>query len=289
MSKTIYSNESFKVKGKISELCLETHGSFNIENYLQVLEGKCALYIARNVIDSDSCERIAKAFDNTTNKDCYNISPIIESIGKPLYFAKDRHNYFKGASQHQENINKLFRMASVTNYSEDLFFEIQNKLGKDGYNVRLMQSQGLNAFYGIMRRWGFLETDEEGRAARLHEDRVQMRFHDGLETQKCIHNPLVSTCIYYENGESGGELILYNYRPSLTDAENEELNSSNQYGFPDKLKEGLDFLKVRPEKGDIICFWADFLHEVNAIKGRWRINSTFFSARIDNNEIIFWS
>ncbi len=54
-------------------------------------------------------------------------------------------------------------------------------------------------------------------------------------------------------------MLLCNYRPTLIDAESEELNTDNHYGFSDKWKEGLEFIRIRPEKGDIIHFWAVFL------------------------------
>lgn len=261
---------------------------FDAEVYFEVLKGNIAIYVAKNVMNHTDCERIVRAFFQSKHRTQYSVKPVIEKIGTPLYRAGPEHvtTYFKRALQCQQNVNAVYETAGTKNYVEDVLHKIKQFYVKQGGKVRAIQHKGCSGFYGILRSWGSA-SDQGKDATPIHEDYVQIRLHNGLETQDIIHNNLGSTCFYYSNGKQGGELILYDMRIKIGDHIYEE---KNNYGYPDELVKSTKHIIVRPESGDVITFWADRLHKVAGVQGGNRVTAAFFSAlKQHTKEIIIWS
>jgi hypothetical protein len=222
---------------------------------------------------------------NYEGKINYNVKPAIEAIGEALYLAQGNwlNDYFAQSLETQKNLAQLFHRAGTPNYPEQFFDLINSYFQFHGGISRKLQYKEQDGFFGIMRSWGNNGLDEKGRATRVHEDRLQIRLHaDELETKNVFNSTMTSTCIYYSNGDAGGELLIYDCRPGIEDAAQEELNSEYGYGFSDDITLGLNKITLLPQAGDIITFCADRLHVVNGIHGGSRVSSTFFSALKEN-------
>lgn len=272
-----------------------THGYFDVEEYLKVLSGESIAYHAQNIIPQNDCDKIAKQYRQYEPKFRYSVKPIIDAIGKPLYHGKkeESENYFSHSAELQKDINRVFELADVMNYNVMLFEKIKEYLFEK-YNIltRKIQNRGKEGLFGIIRSWGDEDVDALGRAARLHEDRLQLRHHELLETQTLFESTLASTCIYYANSLNGkdGTLKVYDIRPGLEDADKEAFGTEYNYGFNDALINNLPFVIIKPQAGDVVTFLADRLHEVYGVKTGSRINSTFFSALTpDNKTNLLWS
>lgn len=272
-----------------------THGYFDVSLYLEVLAGKRVAYIAKGVVPKYACHAICDSYIKYKDKHLYQVKPCIESIGHPLYFADQNtiKYYFRNADHMQDNISDFFKGAGSENYSKFLFDSIKDYCEEEfQLDVRKIKYENKNGFFGIIRSWGALGLDEKGRATRLHEDRLQLRLHNSLETRDLINSPLASTCIYYSNGisQSGGELKIYDIRPGLLDAKEEEFSSKFKYGFSENFIENIPFLTIEPEAGDVVTFLSDRLHEVFGVRDGHRINSTFFSGITpDKKTNLIWS
>lgn len=269
-----------------------TNGEFDVSKYQDVLEGRSLIYIAKSILPEDTCDRICESYFRCKDKYNYQVRPSIESIGRPLYLAKQSEvtSYFDDAESSQIQLDMVFSRAYSENIATNIYRHIAEYFHKMGITVRTIAHHGQNGYYGIMRSWGSNETDEKNRAVRVHEDRLQVLHHEDIETKATFNSPMASTCIYFSNGSSAGKLRVYNYRPSSAEASHEEFDSKFHYGYSDEVIEKQQFLEVRPEPGDVITFLADRYHEVYAAIGGHRISSSFFSSVLPNEkEILVWS
>lgn len=272
---------------------LSTHGYFDVDSFLKIHNGEAVAYLARGVFPVENCSRIAKAFVKRADRHQYDVKPVIEALGKPLFRAElpRRNEYFSNASKFQAQIQELFVDADTPNFVETLVEKIRRELRERSVETRPIEFEGRNGFYGITRRWGAYGTDSEGNSTRIHEDRTQLRNHEGLETRQAANGPLVSTCIYYSNGERGGGTTIFNIRPSFADSQQEQVEGEYGYGYDKKWVAGLSRLDILPQAGDVLTFSADFLHVVNGIEGGDRINSSFFSSMVkaEHANLLVWS
>lgn len=271
---------------------IETIGYFDPEKYHDVLLGRSVVYIARGLFPKDSCKKIVTSFNESKDKYIYAVTPLIESIGRPLYTAERdwRDEYFNEAHLVRDKLDKIYVNAGTENFVENVVDKIKIYFRAHQVTARSIEHNNKKGFYGIMRSWGAHGVDAFGRAAVIHEDRTQLQFHKGLETEFACQNVLASTCIYYSNGLAKGELIIYDLRPSLNDSLQQKL-PSHGYGYSNDVVSNIKKIIIRPEPGDVITFFSDYMHVVNGAESGLRVNSTFFSAfnSQEQNILMMWS
>ncbi len=256
----------------------------------EVLKGNSAVYIAKNVIPPSECKRIVDAYFKSEHRDQYSVKPMIEKIGLPLYLAGKEHIefYFNNAKKFQQSVNGVYKNANTINYPEFVLKKLNDFYGQHNGIARVIHYKEKDGFYGILRSWGQKTVTQNIDASPLHEDRIQIRLHKGLETQDVIHSALGSTVIYYSNGPKHGELTVYDMRVQLANHVYEKKGKG--YGFTEKFIQDVKKITVKPEPGDIITFWAGRLHKVAGIKSGNRITASFFAAlKPHKKECIVWS
>lgn len=267
---------------------------FDAKKHLDVLEGKVAIYIAKNVIPKEDCIKIALAFQKSIHKDKYNVVPIIEKIGNPLYLGGKTHinDYFNTAKVIQERINIVYNHAGVPNYPKKIFETLKCYLAQKNILLRPIVHGDKSGIYGILRSWGAYNVNKNF-ATPIHEDKLQVRLHEGVETKLVLHSNLASTCLYYSNGNNinDGKLTVYDVRLLEKDAKYEQFGSNGEYGYSEEFVRNASYISIVPQPGDLITFLADHLHSVSGISEGSRINASFNTAfREDNNKVcLIWS
>jgi hypothetical protein len=266
---------------------IQTTKGFTPEGYFDVLTGKIAVYHAQGVFSTALCNKIVEAFEKSPYQTFQNFKPKIIAIGRTLHTFDDEtiDTCFKNAEETMQQIESVYETAGSPNLTRSILSQIQGHLAGKTIQFRPAQYNGLNVTHGLFRSWSH-DHDENGKSARLHEDRLQLNKHHGCETKSVLPNTVVTGSIYFANG-GGGELTIYDFRPSLDDANLED--HTRQYGFPTSLVEGRPKITVRPEQGDLVFFCSDRLHDVNATTQGNRISSVFFSGlKSGNKTCIYW-
>ena len=270
----------------------ETINCFDAREFHRVHRGEIAAYVARGVFSAEQCHRVEEAFLRTKNLYQYDVRPIIEAIGNPLFRAESpwRDHYFLQAAVFRQQIQTLFENAGTPNFVEQIVQLIAQHFRAYGIAVRPIRYAGKIGFYGITRRWGAYDVDDLGNATRIHEDRTQLKSHLGLETASTAPYVFASTCIYYCNGNSGGDLSVYDVRPSMAQSASEETDRAYKYGYSSSLIANARCIRLCPRAGDVITFFADHMHAVAGIRGGNRINSSFFSGVNElDRSLLVWS
>src|SRR5262249_20304524 len=162
------------------------------------------------VMPVSDCNLIVQRFRESPNRIVYAVKPTIYTLGVSgggsLFTLKDLRTYLQQAPETQRIVFELFR--GIPNYLEEAIRKIRAEFEKDGIVFRVARFEHKQAFYSIPRGWGEEGGDNEGRAARIHEDREQILnpLQNGFEVQSTYENPQTSINCCYGNKAHGGEL-----------------------------------------------------------------------------------
>ncbi len=259
--------------------------------FFDVLQGKRAIYVAKHVIPVSDCQKIVSTFFQSKHRTKYSVHPLIERIGEPLYFAEPERvkKYFSSSEEMNAYIQEIYKIAGCVNYTEHVFSILKDFYQEKGHDMRVIQHNQEKGFYGILRSWGKNGDTLAKESTPIHEDRIQLRLHNNLETQKLIRTNLASSCFYFSNGKQGGELTVYDVRLPVGHYIYEK-QGDGEYGFSEEFVEGAERITVTPEAGDVITFWADRLHKVGGIEGGNRVTAAFFSGiNPETKDCLVWS
>lgn len=132
---------------------------------------------------------------------------------------------------------------------------------------------------------GLLRIFEEGGFARPHQDTLQRDAPGEPIAQELTEQFAMN--IYLQTSSEGGELELWNLRPSI--AEYEALRNSASHGIDlDKLPPSAALLS--PQAGDLILFRSTNLHAVHKVQGQPRITwASFIGVRSLSQSLLLWS
>lgn len=202
----------------------------------------------------------------------------VARIGKALVetkaSAEDSDLYFNSAL---EQIQQLRNITGDTLNPFDQFRLELDEQWKAGAQIACFKKG--KAFTGLLRIF------EEGGFARPHQDTLQRDAANEPVAQELAEQFAMN--IYLQTSTVGGELELWNVRPSVD--EYEALRNSASHGIDiDKLPPSSAIIK--PEAGDLILFRSTNLHAVHKVGGQPRITwASFVGVRTDAEPLLLWS
>jgi hypothetical protein len=214
--------------------------------------------------DAKYCQSIADLVMAHPDRDHYEQAPDISKLGTPFFDAvvtpEKLQEYWTNASNWAEVVRACM-MPSIAP-TELLRLVLDERL--PGGARLLRNAIGSAAFAGLYRAF---ERD----GAHPHVDRLE-RDDDGSSFR------FVPTCqlaanIYLQLPRSGGELEIWDFKPSVADYE--RMRIPNSYGL-DRAALQLPTITLAPLPGELILFDAQNIHAVRGSSGRARVTASMF-------------
>ena len=255
----------------------------DLQLYQDVLAGELDIGIFRGAINDEMCKITARNFWNHLKlKKRQDNVPSFE-VGAH-HFGQSLDNYFNEVQKEHDNLINLFKgtdnfLAKYQNFIRSYLHD------SCGIYFRLASHQSRQASPFVMRSL----SNQEPFQLLPHEDVAQLKepLQKGFEIQKAYDSTLVSTNVCIENG-IGGELVVWEYRPTLEDRMHMHVEYSG-YPYLEKNLDEFNSYKIPVYEGDIYFLNGSLVHAVKSnILGARSIIS-FFSSAISKQEILYWS
>jgi hypothetical protein len=237
----------------------------------EIIDGKFSVLIIKNFYNVNSCNTIIQRINsNTKNQDCRT------KIGVSLVaYANRKTEYFIQANLARKTLRDIFFGI------QDPRKKIHNLLGEFFPNKEISIAVEKDKKYacGIIRLHGL------GGSASLHRDNVR------YEAKKFDVSKLpiqLSTVLYIQQSEKGGELVLYKKPWEKSD----EKYRNIEFGYKrEVVANSTQYVKIKPNQGDLVIINPNYYHEILPVKGsKRRITLGLFLAFSKyGKKIVTWS
>ncbi|MBC8756871.1 hypothetical protein H2O64_19515 [Kordia sp. YSTF-M3] len=254
-------------------------------------EDSAPVYIVRNYIGHDSCEKLKNKFHeiiektnggNRASDDFVEVSQI-----GATQFHKETRAFFDECIQTKEAVNNL--VDSIYDYDDlnDFMLETSFReylLQKDThFGPAYHKGNYCNMF--TARLWK--DKKEEKFALNAHEDLAQLHFakRDNFEISTVKHVVACNLCV--ENTENAN-LLLWNLFPD--EACKKELGIElTGYPYPFSAIKDIDCLHLETQPGDLYFINANYIHAVEKKQKDSRITIGRFLGRSSQNRVVYWT
>jgi len=237
----------------------------------EIVDGTFSVLIIENFYDVNSCNTIIQRINSKTkNQD--NMTKIGISL---VSYANRKKDYFIQANI----IRKTLR---------DIFFEIPDPRKKihdllgeffPNKEISIAVEKGKKYACGIIRLHGLEDS------ASLHRDNVSYEAKNFNVSKFPIQ---LSTVLYIQQSEKGGELVLYRKPWEKSD----ERYRNIEFGYKrEVVANSTQHVKIKPSQGDLVIINPNYYHEILPVKGsKRRITLGLFLAFSKyGKKIVTWS
>lgn len=242
---------------------------FNAQDILDLVRGKILAIRIRNFYSPKAAKRLAQKFLNSTMLSGYtdgkNTAEILR-IGMSLYECIDPEREKMYFAQAQDFLDRMRAAAGSDVLPLDKARLHLDEIWPFGCTLWNIDAPGRKCFAGLVRAFA------DGGEARPHTDRCDWDVSTSADA-RAVECQLA--CNVYLCKEEGGQLELWNYRP--TREAYEAIRLPNDYGL-DRAKLPAPDIVLDPAPGELICFNASKVHAVRASKGGVRMAQSWFIA-----------
>ncbi|NEJ02592.1 2OG-Fe(II) oxygenase [Rhizobium ruizarguesonis] len=202
----------------------------------------------------------------------------VARIGKALVETKssseDNDLYFSSALEQMHQLRQI--CGNVLNPFDQFRLELDEQW-RGGAQIAPFKRG--KAFAGLLRIF------EEGGFAHPHQDTLQRDAPGEPVAAELLEQFAMN--IYLQTSSVGGELELWDIRPSIE--EYTALRNSASHGI-DKDKLPPSAALIKPQDGDLILFRSTNLHAVHKVEGQRRITwASFIGVRSPQEPLLLWS
>ncbi len=246
----------------------------NKEKIFEVIEGKKPALIIRNFYGPDLCKiAVNRTKEFSENKDQ---NKIFKKIGVSLLsFLTQKSDYFSQADAARQALRKIFEDI------EDPRKKIHKLLSE------IYPEKKVSVAYEKEKKYacGVIRIHDFGDYANIHRDFV--KFEAPNFSVSKLSNQL-SSVLYLQQSELGGELVIYKKTWNKTDERFREINFGYSRSVLDDCK---DAVKIKPKQGDLIIINPVHFHEILPVKGKKRrvTLGLFLGFSEYRNSILTWS
>ncbi len=237
----------------------------------EIVDGKFSALIIENFYDVNLCNAIIQRI-NSNRKNLDGMTKIGVSL---VSYANRKTEYFIQS----KIVRKTLR---------DIFFDIEDPrkkihqlLGKFFPNkeISVAAEKGKKYACGIIRLHGLDDS------ASLHRDNVSYEAKNFNVSKFPIQ---LSTVLYIQQSEEGGELVLYKKLWEKSD----ERYRNIEFGYRHEVvANSAQCVKIKPNQGDLVIINPNYYHEILSVKGsKRRITLGLFLAFSKyGKKIVTWS
>lgn len=243
----------------------------NAKRINEIVEGRFSVLIIKNFYDVNSCKIIINRINSIIGKQGH-----VKKIGVSLVSHINRKaDYFL----HAENNRKTL---------QDIFFGLEDPRKKihsllenffPNKEITIAEENGKKYACGVIRLHGL------GDSASIHRDNVSYEAKNFDVSKFPIQ---LSTVLYFQQSEKGGELVLYRKHWKKSD----ERFRNIEFGYKrDVVEKSTQYVKIKPDQGDLIIINPNYYHQILPVKGsKRRITLGLFLAFSKyGKKIVTWS
>lgn len=247
----------------------------NHQHFIEkIIDGRSPALIIRNFYDSDACEIISNRIKDFFYSD--QRAGFIKKIGTFLLgYINQKSDYFSEAEKARQTLRKIFAgmedPRKKIHYLASLLFPSKE--------ITVATEGDKKYACGIIR------LHENGDFAPIHRDNVRFEARNFDVAKFSIQ---LSTVLYLQQTEKGGELVLHKQSWKKSDEKFRNIG----FGYSrDVIANCKQFVKIKPNQGDLVIINPIFYHEILTVLGKTRrITLGLFMAfsRI-GSRVVTWS
>jgi hypothetical protein len=262
----------------------ERHGYIDKDSVTDVLKGKAAGCVFRDVIPSPICKTIS---DNYLRLSVVRGSEdgVPGTHVGPYHYRKSLQEYLDDVTSTKDKVAALFEGA--VNPLDTMIEAFATALREQGNSFRLANYLGRPAGNCVARDWS-----DSGEFILLpHEDVAQLQTvgQRGFEIQRAAEFTVVGVNICVRSDGDGSNLMIWNAMPDADERRSLGVEEVG-YPYPAEYLRNFDTLSISINEGDVYLINGKCIHAV-ASKGvqRSRITLSFFMSHVNENLVVYWT
>ncbi|MEW1750582.1 hypothetical protein ACIQU1_33295 [Streptomyces angustmyceticus] len=258
--------------------------TFEPQAVVDVLKGRSAGVVFRNVVATDTCAQLSERFWDSPDR-------MRRVSVAPSYYLGTYHYHKTTAAYLDESERTGPALERVLDIPEDPlsgFYEgLAKALAPEGVTVRQARHDGRQACRGLLRSWhgaGRYTLDP-------HEDSSQCTEpgQADFEIQRVLDHHIAALNICLENGD-GGRLAVWNIQPDEASKRRLGLHHLGS-PYPMDTLEGIERQWIEVNAGDIYVFNGGHIHAVepNTAADSRRTTVAGILGFIDDETVVSWT
>ena len=244
--------------------------SQNFQSIDELATGRIPALILKKAVSEKICKKITqKILDSNYISDC---SRIDKRIGESLSsYLNQKEAYFEKTKLMDKKLEKCFDdIEDPRMMMQKLLAIIFQK------RISVAKENNLNYSKGVFR------VHSPG-TFNIHRDCARFEASNYKISNFSLQ---FSAILHLQKAQSGGELIVYK---KFWRQEDEKYRFPD-FGYSEKVVSNTEFIKIKPDVGDIIIINPLHYHTISEIKGTFhRVSTGFFFASYDESTLVCWA
>lgn len=246
------------------------------------------VYVVRNYMMPHYCERIKNEFfniiDQTAGGNRIEDFVMVYQIGA-TQFQKTASEYFEECAVSKPNVEKLLSGIDDPKVVAGFMLEADFKKYFSRKNIRFgpstYEGEKVNLF--TARLW----NNPVELSLQAHDDLAQLSVaqRDNYDIGKVEIVIASNLCVY---NQCNSKLLLWNIAPDEQTKKQLDLDCTG-YPYPQSCLEGIDYLTVKTNPGDLYFINANHVHAVSKEKRNERITLGRFIGQVSPDRVEYWT
>jgi len=262
---------------------IKRNGLILTSDILAVMTGSASALHIKGAATKETCERIARNFNENEGVMIRKDGVDGKYIGAS-HFKKGCQAYFEESSRNKRYIDAL--LGDVLDPVRAAFSLLDMTLSERGGSIRLASSSVGKANYCRALCW----TGQNAYALEPHDDLAQvLHAGEGYEFVDVAKHQVVAVNFYPSMPEQGGDLRIWNYKPTPEEKEVHGLAKTGYPYTPDLLDEK-EYWDLGVNAGDLVLLNGAFVHAVTKQSRQGtRLLLHAFMGFVDETHAVWWT
>ncbi|MCL5049685.1 MAG: hypothetical protein M1473_04025 [Firmicutes bacterium] len=259
------------------------------KNITALINGEMAALLVANVMPSRQCNVIYENFIKSSGLHQRVDGVPALMVGANTYL-RDANSVIEELIKNSAYTDLLFRG------TDNIYRQVFDSIEEAGYRFRQVYIQGLPV--PVYRGSIWLNSKNNDKPLLAHTDWPQVKY-SGLEFQN-VKNPIAINFYPKHPPKGSSTLRLYDLIPEESWLDELGIKDTGGYPISQEQLEGINYIDIHPEEGDLLLFNAAYVHSVinspskfkknnDEVKlGRLNING-FFGFCEQLNRVLAWA
>ncbi|MEO5877321.1 MAG: hypothetical protein ABIS86_15605 [Streptosporangiaceae bacterium] len=271
--------------GDADYFTMREYDGFEPEAVMDVLEGRAALVMFRNMVPRDVCEAVIGRFWDSPHR-------MVRGVEAPGYYLgaytwnKPAAPYFAESAKVNPVLEELLDVPGDP--MKQFYDGLGEVLARQGAKVRPGEYEGGTAAHALLRAWHGAGTF----ALDPHDDDSQCADPQSADFERVgvVGRNVAALNICLENDSDGGRLVYWNIRPDVASKRRLGIEYTGS-PYPVESLEGHGNQWIEVNTGDVYVFNGAHVHAVepNTAEAQTRTTLAAMMGFIDDHTVITWS